>query len=281
MFFGGLGEREPGRSADHRARADRARRCSTTPRSGCGRSSRRATRVRPVRVARARAADARERPVVGARHAARRRQGRALRRTARRHGARPRSARARARQRVQPRRRRERPPDAARRSPTIPGRWDLSALRLLGSGGSILSGDVKDALMDAIPSVLAIVEGIGSSESPAQAVAVTTRGGAPSASLTFAPKAETMVVDDDPAPDRAGQRRGRPARHAGPRPARLLQGSRAKRPHVRRDRRRALVAAGRHGDDRRRRHDPPARAGARCASTPAARRCTRKRSRRC
>jgi 3-oxocholest-4-en-26-oate---CoA ligase len=77
-----------------------------------------------------------------------------------------------------------------------PGRWDLSELRLLGSGGSILSGDVKDALMEAIPSVLAIVEGIGSSESPAQAVALTTRGGAPSASLTFAPKADTMVVDE-------------------------------------------------------------------------------------
>jgi acyl-CoA synthetase (AMP-forming)/AMP-acid ligase II len=77
-----------------------------------------------------------------------------------------------------------------------PGRWDLSALRLLGSGGSILSGDVKDALMEAIPSVLAIVEGIGSSESPAQAVALTTRNGAPSASLTFAAKADTMVVDE-------------------------------------------------------------------------------------
>jgi acyl-CoA synthetase (AMP-forming)/AMP-acid ligase II len=77
-----------------------------------------------------------------------------------------------------------------------PGRWDLSELRLLGSGGSILSGDVKDALMEAIPSVLAIVEGIGSSESPAQAVALTTRGGAPSESLTFAPKPDTMVVDE-------------------------------------------------------------------------------------
>jgi acyl-CoA synthetase (AMP-forming)/AMP-acid ligase II len=80
-----------------------------------------------------------------------------------------------------------------------PGRWDTSALRLLGSGGSILSGDAKDALMEALPSVLAIVEGIGSSESPAQAVAVTTRAGTSTSarSLTFAAKAETMVVDDD------------------------------------------------------------------------------------
>jgi len=80
-----------------------------------------------------------------------------------------------------------------------PARWDTSSLLLLGSGGSILSGDAKDALMDRIPSVLAIVEGIGSSESPAQAVAVTTRAGiATSArSLTFSAKAETIVVDDD------------------------------------------------------------------------------------
>src|SRR5262249_9313458 len=72
-----------------------------------------------------------------------------------------------------------RPMPAALTAP--PGRWDLAELRLLGSGGSILSGDVKDALLEAIPSVRAIVEGIGSSESPAQAVALTTRGGAPSA----------------------------------------------------------------------------------------------------
>jgi 3-oxocholest-4-en-26-oate---CoA ligase len=80
-----------------------------------------------------------------------------------------------------------------------PGHWDTSSLRLLGSGGSILSADAKDALLAALPSVLAIVEGIGSSESPAQAVAVTTRAGttAPARSLTFAAKAETIVVDDD------------------------------------------------------------------------------------
>ncbi|MDQ1457623.1 MAG: 3-oxocholest-4-en-26-oate---CoA ligase [Actinomycetota bacterium] len=78
-------------------------------------------------------------------------------------------------------------------------RWDTSSLRLVGSGGSILSGDTKEALMAELPSVLAIVEGIGSSESPAQAVAVTTRAdrAAPSRSLTFVAKAETVVVDDD------------------------------------------------------------------------------------
>jgi acyl-CoA synthetase (AMP-forming)/AMP-acid ligase II len=90
-----------------------------------------------------------------------------------------------------------------------PDGWDTSSLRLLGSGGSILSGDAKEALMAAIPSVLAIVEGIGSSESPAQAVAVTTRSASattPSRSLTFSAKAETIVVDDDlqPVPPGSG-----------------------------------------------------------------------------
>jgi 3-oxocholest-4-en-26-oate---CoA ligase len=85
-----------------------------------------------------------------------------------------------------------------------PGRWDTSSLLLLGSGGSILSGDAKTALMDALPTVLAIVEGIGSSESPAQAVAVTTRAGGLSESLTFAAKADTIVVDDDLQPIPSG-----------------------------------------------------------------------------
>ncbi len=79
------------------------------------------------------------------------------------------------------------------------GRWDTSSLRLIGSGGSIFSADAKDALMTELPSVVAMVDGIGSSESPAQAVAVTTRAGIakPGVSLTFAAKTDTMVVDDD------------------------------------------------------------------------------------
>jgi acyl-CoA synthetase (AMP-forming)/AMP-acid ligase II len=81
-----------------------------------------------------------------------------------------------------------------------PGRWDTSSLRLLGSGGSILSGEVKDGLLAALPSVAAVLEAIGSSESPSQAIALTTRDAPPSRSLTFAPKPETMVVDDDLAP---------------------------------------------------------------------------------
>jgi acyl-CoA synthetase (AMP-forming)/AMP-acid ligase II len=75
-------------------------------------------------------------------------------------------------------------------------RWDLSSLRLLGSGGAMLSADVKARLLAALPSVLGILEGIGSSESPAQGVALTTRDGAVAPTLTFAAKPETIVVDE-------------------------------------------------------------------------------------
>ncbi len=78
-----------------------------------------------------------------------------------------------------------------------PGATDTSSLRLLGSGGSILSGDVKDGLLAALPSVAAVLEAIGSSESPSQAVSVVRRDEPPSHSLKFAAKAETMVIDDD------------------------------------------------------------------------------------
>jgi len=78
-----------------------------------------------------------------------------------------------------------------------PARWDTSSVLLLGSGGSILSAEVKERLMAAIPSVLAIVEGVGSSESPAQAVCVTTRGGSVLPTLRFTAKDETRVIADD------------------------------------------------------------------------------------
>jgi acyl-CoA synthetase (AMP-forming)/AMP-acid ligase II len=93
-----------------------------------------------------------------------------------------------------------------------PGRFDVKTLRLLGSGGSMLSADVKVALLELLPNLLAVVEGIGSSESPAQAVSVTTRDTNTPASLTFAAKPETMVVDDELRPIPAGA--GRPGRLA-------------------------------------------------------------------
>jgi fatty-acyl-CoA synthase len=88
-----------------------------------------------------------------------------------------------------------------------PDRWDTSSVRLLGSGGSILSGEVKDGLLAAMPSVAVVLEAIGSSESPSQAVSVTAQGAAAPPSLTFAPKPDTIVVDDDmqPIPPGAGR----------------------------------------------------------------------------
>jgi 3-oxocholest-4-en-26-oate---CoA ligase len=82
--------------------------------------------------------------------------------------------------------------------------YDLSALLLFGSGGSMLSADVKARILAALPNLLGILEGLGSSESPVQGVAITRRDGdaagdaaaAPS-SLTFARRDTTVVLDDD------------------------------------------------------------------------------------
>ena len=57
-----------------------------------------------------------------------------------------------------------------------PGRFDTTSVLMLGSGGSIMSGDVKDRLLVGFPSAMMIVEAIGSSESPAQAMSTTVRG---------------------------------------------------------------------------------------------------------
>ena len=77
------------------------------------------------------------------------------------------------------------------------GAHRTDALILLGSGGSILSGDVKDALLALLPSVLAISEAVGSSESPVQAVAIGQRQATPSPSLRFAPKQDATIVVDE------------------------------------------------------------------------------------
>ncbi len=76
--------------------------------------------------------------------------------------------------------------------------YDLSALLLFGSGGSMLSADVKARILAALPNLLGILEGLGSSESPVQGVAITRRDGdaaAPS-SLTFGRRDTTVVLDD-------------------------------------------------------------------------------------
>ena len=85
-----------------------------------------------------------------------------------------------------------------------PDRDDTASLQLLGSGGAILSAAVKERLLTAFPSVVAITEAIGSSESPVQAVAVARRDGPPQQSLRFDSRDTTMVVDDDLRPVAAG-----------------------------------------------------------------------------
>jgi acyl-CoA synthetase (AMP-forming)/AMP-acid ligase II len=82
---------------------------------------------------------------------------------------------------------------------------DTASMLLLGSGATIFSADIKLALLRAMPSVLATLEAIGSSEYPSQAVSVVGRSALddaapPPSSLTFAPKPDTLIVDDDLVP---------------------------------------------------------------------------------
>ncbi len=78
-----------------------------------------------------------------------------------------------------------------------PGRFDTTSVLSIGSGGSILTGDVKDRLMAGFPSTITLVEAIGSSESPSQAVSVTMRDQGPAQTLRFGPDERTTVFDDD------------------------------------------------------------------------------------
>jgi 3-oxocholest-4-en-26-oate---CoA ligase len=78
----------------------------------------------------------------------------------------------------------------------LPGAYDTSSVLMLGSGGSILSADVKGRLMTAIPTALMITEAIGSSESPVQAVSTSVRGTPPPPTLQFVSGELTTVFDE-------------------------------------------------------------------------------------
>jgi acyl-CoA synthetase (AMP-forming)/AMP-acid ligase II len=84
------------------------------------------------------------------------------------------------------------------------GRWDTSSLRLLGSGGSMLSGHAKEGLLAALPTVLAISEAVGSSEAPVEAISITTRAAAPTPSLHFTARPESAVLDEELQPVEPG-----------------------------------------------------------------------------
>jgi 3-oxocholest-4-en-26-oate---CoA ligase len=77
-----------------------------------------------------------------------------------------------------------------------PTRHDTSSVLMLGSGGSIMSGDVKDRLFAGFPSAMVLTEAIGSSESPAQALSVTWRGQTIAPALRFTADDRTTVFDD-------------------------------------------------------------------------------------
>jgi acyl-CoA synthetase (AMP-forming)/AMP-acid ligase II len=82
-----------------------------------------------------------------------------------------------------------------------PDRWDTSSLRLLGSGGSILSAEMRERLLACLPSVFAVTEAVGSSEAPVQAIALAKRGEPTIPSLAFQARVGvTLVVDDDMQP---------------------------------------------------------------------------------
>jgi len=78
-----------------------------------------------------------------------------------------------------------------------PGRYATASVLMLGSGGSILSSDVKARLFDGFPSVRMLTEAIGSSESPAQAISLTVRGQGVAPALEFTADDRTTVFDDD------------------------------------------------------------------------------------
>jgi acyl-CoA synthetase (AMP-forming)/AMP-acid ligase II len=78
-----------------------------------------------------------------------------------------------------------------------PGRHATSSVLMLGSGGSILSSDVKARLFEGFPSARMLTEAIGSSESPAQAISLTIRGQGVAPALEFSADDRTTVFDDD------------------------------------------------------------------------------------
>ena len=94
-----------------------------------------------------------------------------------------------------------------------PGRWRLSTLTTLLSGGAQLSPSVKDDLLRLVPTML-VVDGFGSSETGGHGRMVTVAGNVADGPPRFAFDEETEVLDDDHRPAPVGEvgwlaRRGR------------------------------------------------------------------------
>ncbi|HVF33477.1 MAG TPA: acyl-CoA synthetase [Acidimicrobiales bacterium] len=82
------------------------------------------------------------------------------------------------------------------------GRWDLSSLTVILSGGAILSPTVKDGLLAALPGCL-VVDGFGASETGGQGQMVAVPGAA-GTNPRFAMDGQTTVLDDGLRPVRPG-----------------------------------------------------------------------------
>ncbi len=74
-----------------------------------------------------------------------------------------------------------------------PGRWDLSALRLISSAGLMWSREVKAALIDALPQ-LTLLDILGASEASGFGFAITTATRATPTGL-FEPGPQTVIID--------------------------------------------------------------------------------------
>jgi acyl-CoA synthetase (AMP-forming)/AMP-acid ligase II len=84
------------------------------------------------------------------------------------------------------------------------GIYDLSTLVAVISGGAALSPGMKERLLEALPSLLMIVDAMGSSEGGSQAQQVSMRGAAPS-SGQFGMLAEGSCILDDELSRRIGR----------------------------------------------------------------------------
>ncbi len=233
------------------SRREPGRACAPVPRAGI-----RATRLR---VARSRAAHARGRSVVGARHAARRRARRDLHRCAHGHDTSAAPHRARADRRVEPRRRPERTSvagRAARRARCV--RHVVAAHARLGRQHAVGRREARTVRRAAQPA---------RDHRGHRLVGVTRAGGVghePGRRAHDAVNALRGKGRDDgrrrrPATDHSGLGRGRAAGDARLRARRLLRRSRAHGTHAGGDRRTPVGATRRHGDDRCRRHRRAAR----------------------
>ena len=73
------------------------------------------------------------------------------------------------------------------------GRYDLSSLRIIGSGGALLSPGNKQAFLELLPQVM-VVDGFGASETGAQGASFSAAGSAPA--TQFQMDGNTVVLDE-------------------------------------------------------------------------------------